>query len=487
MTQFTINGRSNSLGIALIVVLLLSSAIQLFLWPHIDNAGGPMATPDTPGYVNVANALTGTETLATIFRTPSYPAMLFLLTEETIPQIRSSTYGSTWAETYPKSLAWARRIQAFQYVLGTLTAVLIFAAVQLGFQRYLLSSMCVALYFLDLPTLSYQDVILTETLSVFTTWLALCFGVILIRWPGKISALLAGSAATLAIGVRPPLAAVAGSLMLISIIPYFLQIRQHGLRTLQLGKPKWAIVVIFVLSSVSLPFAWATMNHHWHGFFRYTAGASKTIPNHLNNAYINLEMDDPRHLVLQRHIREAIADGPDHAHSRVAGNVRKELNLTRMQYHTLLTEMIVVTITRSPLAYAKSVAREFVRAWAYPFSWPHATEMRDRVAKLPVLGTIATTHGYLPGTILAFPLFLIAIGSALRFTPDPKRRMNLAYMAGFALLYTLGSAATDSCSTLRHVLAARVVIGVVILAGFTLSLEVVIGRNRGHRSRDTID
>ena len=462
----------------LLSVMILSLAFQLALHGY---AGDDRAVPpDSPLFLSLAvqieAALDGTGKLeGHVTRTPGYPALLYVagrsagieLADVRLP-IRN------WTETNAEGRALVHRVVLFQQILGFTIPPLIYLIVLSLGGSVLLSLLASLAYFFDPRVVTFQYVLMTETLSLAVMLVAMLLFVLALRRRSAALTALAGVAMGILLVVRPPLLVLAVVLCGAAV----LMLRHYGAGAK--GTARW--LVHYLAVAAILPLGWSLANYHSTGHFFYTMNGTITLQNFTDELFVQMEVDDPELQVVQRHaaahLERAATTGikpfETYAYWRTVDAVREELGTDDFIHVMKLGRQANWMVIRAhPWEFLAGGLERAYRTWFQPFGNVKNQYAVERLREFGVIGKLLSVNAYMllgPATLVGF-LFLVPL--AARGMPADTRIFFFS-LAAFAIMYSFAVALMDENEVFRHAMQMRIVVnGMLLAAGGILVRRLV--------------
>ena len=457
-------------------------------------------TPDTPAYFIVANeiqdAIYGDGKLnGHPYRTPGYPMLILIAAESAGLRLSDIVLPvRDWGKTNEKGKKLARRIFALQEILGFAIPLLTYAIVLNLGGSALLSFFVSLSYFTDMRSVAFQYVILNETLSIFLTLSVLLAFIFAMKGRNMTRIIICGFITSLTIIVRPPFVilpvVLCGAAYLIFLI-----------EGLGIKKPTFWTVRYVAIAAI-LPLAWSFINFQATGHFYFSKGAVMTLQNFGARHFVQVDVDDPELLVLQKHTRQVLHWGKNrglgpweiNAFSRSFDAVTAELKINDpMHLWTLAGRAIRIAIFRYPGEFLKGGASRWSSSWFTKFHNIKNGYALKRISQFGILGKAWAQYGYmLLGPVTIFGLLLsIPVGIAMK--PPIPRAFFLSVIA-FVILYSMAVTMADENEPIRHTMQIRILVNGLLIAAGLIFLHLLTyfkdfiegsesGKPKGRKSR----
>lgn len=416
-------------------------------------------TPDSREYLGLASDiqefLHGEKaSVGHYVRTPGYP--LFLVAAAELSRVRLKEAEMPirdWEATNAVGREFLRTVIILQQLVGALIPVLIYLLAFTLVRSGGISLLCALVYLYDVPTVCYEFVVLSETLSIFLLLLSM---LVLVRlstrhspWGAAACGLLVGAAAMM----KPTIlvGAPAGAI--------FVALVSRGT-----AAKRVMVVMSFVVAASLAPSVWIVANGVHFGHFFLSKNLTVTLQNYSAEHFVAMELDDPELVILQRHTEAALIGSPNFAMTRNMHPAMAELgNKDRYEYLQLVGRANAVTV--------RAHWREFARsAWdRYLFIWRgELVDVKNRyaISRLQHLlgekGEFRTRLLLAPNTLYACTILLCAL---VVIVPDARARWSIAILYAFINAYILVAAAPDEMEVARHGMVVRPIINAMVVGG----------------------
>jgi hypothetical protein len=369
----------------------------------------------------------------------------------------------------------ANEIVFLHQLMGFLIPVFSFIVFYLVSRRLWLGIACSFAYMIDIPSVSYQTVILTETSSIFFFWLSCVGASIFFRYPRWYSALIFGILSALVILVRPGFLILYFSLILALGSWLLLRWRIKGI-IMKMYHVK-TIFVLFIAMSLP-PFFWSLYNYINHGYFIFSAGSSYTLPNITARLFTRINVNKKELQVLRKHFAQtmnpAVNEGEWWAQYKVQAKVREELGINEVEYLRLLKKASFLAIRTYPQEYLRDLESRFFYVWEKPYSEFRPTELTDKARLLPFFRRIFAIDGQFiikRNRILWFIILCLMASTALN---KVDQRVSITYLGSTVFLNIVMCAAVDAAEVQRHALGTEsLLIAIFIFTICVLSSRII--------------
>lgn len=467
----------------LLLVASLSLLFQLVFWGY--EGGNRATTPDTAAYVEVTESIQDFVTAAGpleghIIRTPGYPLLIFIAAETVGVKISDATIvNRDWASTDDGGRAIVHRVIQLQAVLGFFIPLLIFLIVIALGIAVPLAVIASCAYFVDIPSVAFQFVVLNETLSLAVMLLTILAAIIALRKPSYPKLLAAGLVAGTAVLVRPPLAVL--PLLLGLIAPLMLY---HGGVAIRDIVAKGAV---FACSFLVLPLCWSLVNLNTFDSLFLTKNGAYTLQNFSARHFVDLDIVDIEMSALQVHVRSEIQSRKErgvqqrklgwYAMTESFDGVAADIGLDPSvpadihYFMSLVNRANRQAILSNPKPFLHGGTHRWIDQWTMPLTNIKNRYVYARLAEFGPAGGVLAYQKRLIFGVATLSMLVILIPWACRYLPLREGAV-LLWLAVFTVSYTTATALFDENEAIRHALQVRILVSVLLL----VALGVIIPR-----------
>ena len=454
-------------------VLAASLVFQLILrgYPGSNSALPPDTSTWGGGYVGVAvqieKVLNGTGPLEGHFlRTPGYPLLIYFAGRSAGIELADVVLPTRdWAGANDAGRALVHRVVLLQEILGFMIPPIIYLIVLSLGGSALLSSLVSSVYFLDTRYVAYQYVMMNETLTLFTMLLTILVFIRALEARSTAWIVICGFVTGLMLIVKPPLAVLV--VILCGAAALILWIRGVGIR----GTASW--LAQYLVIAALLPLGWSAANYHGTGHFFYTLNATVTLQNFAARHFVQLEVDDPELLVLQRHAAGWLVQAAE------MGRQDKETYAFFMTRHAVMAELGIddpiylnalasranhMAVMHYPAEFLKGSVERFLMGWFRPFGNIKNRYALERLGDFGLPGRLLRFNGYMLFGPMTLPIFLLLV-PIVAFRLPVETRIYFLSFAAFAILYSIATTMADENEPIRHVAQIRVIVNGMLVAG----------------------
>ena len=429
------------------------------------------ATPDTPTYVELAEQLQEflqgeTKTVGDFARTPGYPLVILALAAGAhIDLVEVGLPIRDWSGTNDQGRRLVRRIILFQQTLGFLIPILLFViAHQLTKSPFwaLLGSF---VYYTDISSVCYQFTVLTETTSVATILAVYAALLAMLNRPTVRRALLLGALVGWAILLRP------SNLLLAPLAAVF--VARSGVPA---GSSRRGALAVFLLAAILPAAVWTAGNFQKYGHAFYTKNQTITLQNYTGPRFAELPLAPGELRVLQDNVKTALAVSPHFAMSRCIWATSDQLQLADdYDMYRLMDAANRVTIAANPREFLSRSWSRFLAMWAEGFLDAGNSYAQQRFEALFAVGPDVFRDSRLLLGSRSLWWFLPLCTAAFFATRRAGVRAGILFGVLFALSYMFLTAVFDENEYLRHGMAARALVNVMMVAGVGIVLQRATG------------
>ena len=444
--------------ICLMLAITVSAVFQSLLAGYFGSDAA--VVPDTPTYVELATQLQeylqgDVQTVGDFARTPGYPLIILGLAAGAhidLKEVRLPI--RDWTGTNELGRRLVRRIILFQETAGFLIPILLFIVAY-----YLTGSPFWALlgsfvYCFDISSVCYQFTVLTETTSIMTILAIFAVLLAVLRHPARWKVVLLGVLIGWAILLKPP------NLLLVPIAAVFV-----ALRGTPVGASRKSNLAAFLLAALLLPAAWTACNWHKYGHAFYTKNQTITLQNYTGPRFAEIPLAPGELRVLQDNVKVALSTSPDYAMSRCIWATAGQLRLVDdFEMYRLMDAANRVTITANPGEFLSRGWSRFLAMWTEGFLDAGNSYAQSRLEALFAVGPDVFRDSMLllrERSLWMFPLLCIAAFFASR---RAGVRAGILFGFIFTLSYMYATAVFDENGYMRHGMAARAVVNVLLVA-----------------------
>jgi len=421
-------------------------------------------TIDSSFYVdlarNIERAWKGKDHFFDPLRTPGYPALFLLAAWDTgvdletvsMPPLEPSALNEPGRRL-------VERVLLYQQLMAAAFPVLIFLTFLALSGNGLIAFLVSFAYYTDLPTVSYQHVVLAEFSSIVLLWLALWLFVLSMRRPALWRCLLCGLALGLGVMVRPALALFAPCLAL----GLFLGLARHETRLARVRQAG-----LLLATSAALPLCWGLVHLVFGiGHFVVTTNAVFTMQLFAGPRLVAMDVsNDPQLETLKRNVLAYKYGGgeSDFVFTEAQEQTMRDLGMTDYyDYYQLKRRACWLTIRAYPGDFFRLAREKFAVFWNDPFYYvinPYALDTTARLAFFPL---VAPQHRQMLFGRATFWIFLALSLALLALQPGRGHRACVAALAASVLVLTVVTTTIGMDEPDRHTMQARTLINALSL------------------------
>jgi hypothetical protein len=262
-----------------------------------------------------------------------------------------------WGETDPQGRALIKAAILVQQVIGLLIPIALFWLAYLVVRSPWLALLVSLVYMLDLPSVSYQFVLLPETLAQLLVVTMLCLAAWTLREPSWRKVVALAITTGLGVWTKAALLVLVPGIALVTVLADWTRWRvglRHGL--------------VYVAVVACFPLFWALANHHERGRFFYTKNLSITLQNYSARHFAAMDIDDPRLAVLQDHVRKALQTSPYYAVKRAYPETAAALGLRdNFQMYLFADQVNHLVLRRTWPQFLREALARNGQAWSDRF------------------------------------------------------------------------------------------------------------------------
>lgn len=323
------------------LLLIAAFVLRLKIYPHVI----PGLFPDSLEYIQLSRALRELDLSPFYRRPPGYPLFLSLL------------FILSGKESLPS-------LVALQMALSSIVPIFIYFIFLFISQKKILSFLSALFVVFDLYLLSYDSVVLTESLAIFLVAFALWLFTCGIKLKSNALVILAGLVIAWLAFVRPLFSALFVFIAFITLFWLFRQKKSADFKS-------WLCSLgYFFLIPFAIIFFWSFRNRLIYGMF----GLSTSLGLNLTNLSGNFIEYAPAKTQEEEIIREIYLQQreTDGAHVmliwKILPELEERLQLTEPQISKVVFKMSLAAIFRRPGEYLRNVALSWCSFWAV--RWP---------------------------------------------------------------------------------------------------------------------
>ena len=348
-------------------------------------------------------------------------------------------------------------------MIGLLIPIALFWLAYLVVRSPWLALLVSLVYMLDLPSVSYQFVLLPETLAQLLVVTMLCLAGWTLRAPSwrKVAAV----AITTGLGVwtKAALLVLVPGIALVIVLADW-RCWRVGLRH---GLLYAAVVSCFLLS-------WALANHHARDRFFFTKNLSITLQNYSARHFAAMDVDDPRLAVLQDNVRQALQTSPYYAIKRAYPETAAALGLRdNFQMYLFADEVNHLVLRRTWPQFLREALARNGQAWSDRFRDVKNIYVTRELSALCNRDLRRYNRLLLGRHAGAALLALIVLTIALH-RRDRLLITTLLFFYLCAVIVVFAAAALDEVEVLRHAMAVRPVINALSVLCFGLIVRRLV-------------
>ena len=413
-----------------------------------------------------------------LVRTPGYPLFLWL-----IAGIGGVNFSETeipiqnWENTNHEGRRFVKFVIFSQHILGFFIPVLLFFIIYDLFGSCLGGAVASLAYFFDLPSVCFQFVLLTETISIFLTLLSVLFFVKNFIRPSIFNSLLSGLllGALILIKSSNMLLFIFMVTLLVFRSVYLHVFKKHIVCHLAF----WGLPIIFLL-------VWGGVNRSTFGHFFITKNHVVTLNNFSGRHFVKLDPKDHDLQVLKSNFTEALADGEMWTLSRSFVKTATQLNMTIYDYYHLVERSNFLAITKFPREFISGGFQRYIYSWNNDFIF-----VMNKYAQLrftSIYGDLAAQNKKLLFGSHSLIMFLVVSIVLLFLWRGFYERAFIVLIFVFSHSFIFLTGLLDEAEFIRHGMTVRVLINMVFLFGLYSILVFTLGRMKlrisQHQSND---
>ncbi len=422
----------------------------------------------------------GSQLTGHAIRTPGYPVLVFTAAEHAEVELSEvSLPNRNWHETNDQGKELVRQVIQYQSMLGFAIPLLLYGiALALGASA-LLAVVVSLSYFVDIAAVSFQYVMLNETLSILLMLSCLYTLAIALKCRSILWAVFAGLVTGMMLLTRAPLAVLS---VLFSVSSYLILRHAGSTRRKAAG-----FIAVYLGVAAVFPLAWSFVNLQTTGHFFFTQNGTVTLQNFAARRFVRMEIDDAELKVLQKHAsnqlelarENGLKDYETYAFTRSFPEVQSELAIEDPMYlYSLASRANRITILSHPLEFVSGNIRRWAQSWLLPLSNVKNRYALERISELGVASLVFGKHGYMLFGSATLFLFLILPMLAARSMPYASRIFFLTAFA-FVIAYTAAVTMADENEAIRHAMQARILVNAMLLVSCSLLMHRWIYNRRG--------